>query len=323
MNPPVLTEDQIRELIGPTEALEVVRSAFYELAQGRATLPAVMGFEIGTECGEVHVKAAHLHGTPFYSIKIASGFYGNAARGLPTGNGTIVVFDGRTGQLRALLLDNGFLTELRTGAAGALAADILSNKDAETVGIIGCGSQARYQLDALRRVRRVRNVFVYGRSTERAEQFAREVGKRLELEISVARSAKEVFDQAEIIVTVTPSRAPIVESDWLRRGQHITAVGSDSPGKQELDPSVLARVDKIVVDRREQCLQFGEMQHASAVGIHADSIYAEIGELVAGLRRGRASVQEITLADLTGVGVQDSAVANHVVERALCLGLLK
>src|SRR5262245_33657892 len=150
----VLRETQIRGLIGPARALDAVRDAFARLGRGEATLPGVIGFDLPERGGEVHVKGAWLHGTPYYSIKEAAGFSANLARGLPLGSGLMLVFEADTGFLRAILFDNGFLTELRTGAAGALAADLLARRDVRRVGILGAGSQARYQLEALLGVRR-------------------------------------------------------------------------------------------------------------------------------------------------------------------------
>src|SRR5262249_43480757 len=159
--------------------------------RGEATLPGVIGFDVPAHRGEVHVKGAHLHGSPFYSIKEAAGFYDNATSGLPVSSGLVLVFDAATGFPRAILLDNGFLTELRPGAAGALAADRLAGEDAATVGIIGSGAQARYQLEALLGVRRPRRVLVYGRSPASAGAYARETSARFGLPVSAVATAHE------------------------------------------------------------------------------------------------------------------------------------
>lgn len=319
---PILSEARIRALVSPAEALGAVRRAFVRLAQAQATLPPAMGFEVGARRGEVHVKAAHIHGERFYTVKIASGFYANAERGLPVSNGMMVVFDAQTGNISAILLDNGYLTELRTGAAGALAADLLAKRAVLRVGIIGCGTQARFQLEALRGVREFEEVLVHGRSAQNAQQYAREMRERLGLNIAVCGHPQEVVEASDIVVTTTPARSPIVKSAWLHPGIHLTAMGSDAPGKQELDCAVLAAADKIVVDHRDQCLRLGELQHATQAGISARDIHAELGEVAAGLKPGRTSQEEITLADLTGVGVQDAALAELVVDKALAAHLL-
>jgi ornithine cyclodeaminase len=318
----VLREEEIRGLIGPRAALAAVRDAFARLARGEATLPGVIGLDIPARQGEVHVKGAYLHGSRYYSIKEAAGFYANAAQGLPVSSGLVLVFDAATGFPAALLLDNGYLTELRTGAAGALAADLLARRDVETVGIVGSGGQARYQLEALLEVRRPRRVLVYGRSPERAAACAREMHERFGLAVQAVASVREAAEPADLLITATPSRAPLVRAEWLRPGVHVTALGSDGPDKRELDVAVLARADKVVADRLAQCLRLGEIHHAVEAGaMRAEDVHAELGEIAAGLEPGRASDVEITVADLTGVGVQDAAVADFVTNAAVEGGL--
>jgi ornithine cyclodeaminase len=318
----VLREDQIRALIGPREALTAVRDAFARLARGQATLPGVIGLDIPGHQGEVHVKGAFLHGSPYYSIKAASGFYGNASHGLPVTGGLVLVFEATTGLLAALLLDNGYLTELRTGAAGALAADLLARSHVDTVGIIGSGGQARYQLEALLGVRHPQRVLVYGRSPDRAAGYASGMSGRFGLPVTVAASVQEVIEASDLVVTTTPAREPLVRAAWLRPGLHLTAVGSDGPDKRELESAVLARADKVVADRLDQCLRLGEIHHAVTEGaLHPGQVHGELGELAAGLKPGRVSDGEITVADLTGVGVQDAAVADLVTTAATAAGV--
>jgi ornithine cyclodeaminase len=318
----ILKEADIRRLVSPAQALAAVREAFVKLARGQATLPGVIGLDIPEHEGEVHVKGAHLHGSPFFSIKEAAGFYGNARKGLPVGSGVVLVFDATTGHLRMILLDNGYLTELRTGAAGALAADLLARRDVETVGIIGSGGQARYQLEALLGVRRPRRVLVFGRSAPSVAAYASEMAKRFGLAVSPVASARDAVVDSDVVITTTPSREPIVRAEWVRPGTHITAVGSDGPDKRELDSAILARADLIVADRLDQCLRLGEIHHAVAEGaIDVGRVHAELGAIAAGLERGRGSDHEITVADLTGVGVQDAAMADLVAAGALAAGL--
>jgi ornithine cyclodeaminase len=318
----VLREREIRSLIGPSQALPAVRDAFVRLARGAATLPGVIGLDIPPHRGEVHVKGAWLHGSPFYSVKLAAGFYANEERGFPTSSGLILVCDATTGFLRALLLDNAYLTELRTGAAGALAADLLARRDARRAALLGAGSQARYQLEALLGVRGLERVKVWSRSAERARACAAELRQRFGLEVEPAPSAREAVADSDVVVTVTPAREPILRAEWVAPGTHVTAVGSDGPDKQELDVELLARAGKVVADRLDQCLRLGEIHHAVAAGRFApEALYAELGEIAAGLKPGRTSDAEITVADLTGVGVQDAAVAAFVVDEAERRGL--
>ena len=295
-----------------------MREAFVALARGDVTLPGVIGLELPEAGGEVHVKGAYLHGAPTYSFKVASGFYRNPERGLPVGAGLVLAFSAETGQLAAVLFDNGYLTELRTGAAGALAADLLARR---RVAMVGLGGQARYQLEALAGVRTPEVVAAWGRDPAKAEAYATEMRERLGLAVEAAPSLREAVEGADVVVTTTPAREPLVRAEWLAPGAHVTAVGSDMPEKQELDAAVLARADKVVADRLEACLQNGEIHRAVAAGaITAGDVHAELGEIAAGNRPGRESDDEITVADLTGVGVQDAALAAFVVTQAEARG---
>lgn len=317
----VLFEPEIRELIGAADALREVREAFAKLARGEATQPDVIGLELPDGRGEVHVKGVHLHGTPFYCVKEAASFPGNPGRGLRTGSGVVLVFDAETGYLEALLFDNGYLTDLRTGAAGALAADLLANKTIMQVGILGAGTQARYQVEALLAVRQPARGVVYSRTEERAQAFAREMERRFRLPMEVAGGAYRAIEGSELLVTTTTARQPLVREDWVFKGTHITAVGADAPGKHEVFAHVLGKADKVVADQLDQCLRFGEIHHAVEGGfLKPEGVYAELGELAAGLKPGREREDEITVADLTGVGVQDAAVANFVVAEAIRQG---
>ncbi len=321
----VLREQEIRGLLDPASCLKAVEDAFSAYATGGASLPSVIGLDVPESRGEIHVKAGHLRGGSHYAVKIASGFYDNAALGLPQNDGMVLVYDARTGSLAALLFDNGFITELRTGSAGALAAKHLARRDARVVGVVGCGHQARYQLESLALVRSFGEVRVYGRRPEKAracaEEMARHPGLPKGCRVAAVFSVREAVEGADIVVTVTPSRTPLVRAEWLAPGTHVTAVGSDGPDKQELHPDVLKRADLIVADSRAQCLRLGEIHHAVASGAIPESkVACELGEIAAGKRPGRRTDGEITLCDLTGVGVQDVAAAGVVLARARAAG---
>jgi ornithine cyclodeaminase/alanine dehydrogenase-like protein (mu-crystallin family) len=321
MNIRTLSEAEIRALIGPTEALAAVREAFIAFAQGKATLPGVIGIEFPTQEGEAHIKGAYLHGAPYWSIKAATGFPGNAALGLPMLGGLSLVFSAQTGFLDTLLLDNGYLTELRTGAAGALAADLLARRQIEQVLIVGAGGQARYQLAALLGVRQPERVVVHARRPEAAHAYAQEMEGRHQTEIRVATSLREAVERSDLIVTATPSRVPLIEADWLRPGAHVTAVGSDFPDKQELAGDVLSRADLVVADHLPQAATQGELHHAIVAGQLRREDVVSLGAIAAGQVPGRTADEQITVADLTGLGIQDAAVANAVVSLANARGL--
>jgi ornithine cyclodeaminase len=312
----VLKESQIRGLVSTDEAREAVRLAFVRLAEGRVEQPDVLALDLREQRGEVHAKGAYIHESPYYAIKVASGFYGNPERGLPVGGGAMWVFDAQTGALRSLLLDNGYLTDLRTGAAGALAAELLAAPRPEVATIVGAGDQARFQLQALLDVRAPRTIRVWARRADAAQRYADEMGSRFEVAIEVHGSLERAVRGADVIVTTTPSREPLIRAEWVAAGAHITAVGSDMPGKVELEPALLARA-RVVADRLAQCSTQGEIAAAvAAAALSLDDVHAELGDIAAGTRAGRQADDEITVADLTGVGALDAAMAALVTQRA-------
>ena len=306
---PILEEAALRAAVTPERAVAVMRQAFRADGEGRTHVPPVINLEIPAARGEFHIKTAHIEGVPHVAVKIASGFYDNPAHGLPSGSGMIALFDASTGLPSALLLDNGFLTDIRTGAAGAVAADHLARTSINTVGVIGSGVQARHQVRCLRAVRSFSRIVAWSPTRDRLEAYGSEM--RAEGYTVVAASgAEQVCADADVVITATPSRDPLVKAAWLRRGVHVTAVGSDSPGKRELEADCFDQADLVVVDRYGQCAAFGELKHAldAALLTHHD-VHGELGELVVGAKPGRTSDAQITIADLTGVGFQDTAIA--------------
>ena len=317
----MLSEGEIRSVIGYREAIDLVRRAFVLHSRGEVILPEVMNFDFRDVAGETHVKGAHLKCSPYFSIKVASGFYKNPEKGLPVGSGMVSVFDATTGQLKAVLFDNGFLTDLRTAASGAVATDVLGPRDVQSVGVLGCGIQARYQLEALLEVRAPRRVKVYCRTRPNAEAYAAWAGRHPGLEVIVADGPEQLARDVDVLMTTTPAQSPIVRSEWLRPGTHVTAVGSDMPHKQELHAQVLGRADKVAVDSVAQASRQGELHHALDAGLLAMDDVHELGEIVAGLWPGREREEEITVADLTGIGVLDAAVAGFVTQTAIARGV--
>lgn len=312
----VLNRADVRRLISPADALAVVREAFIAMDQGRAVMPRPFDLHLPDRDGELHVKGAYMLGAPLFAVKAASGFYRNSKLGLPVSNGMTLVYDAGTGILRVLILDGGLLTELRTAAAGALAADLLARPNARTAAVIGVGGQAHYQLQALLEVRHIRDVAVYGRRQEAADQYVRDMS-RPGVRIMAAGTVREAVAGADIVITVTSSTEPLLQPEWLADGAHVTAVGSDMPHKQELDPQVLVRADKYVPDSIEAALASGELHHAVESGVlDVGSVYGELAALASGRLPGRTREDELTVADLTGLGIQDTAVADFVAGRA-------
>jgi ornithine cyclodeaminase len=307
----IFSEEEIRGALTMDDAIRAVEGAFAALSRGEARLPGVIGLDIPESRGEVHVKGAHLAGAPFYVFKVASGFWSNAERGLPVSGGLMMAFDAATGQPAAILLDNGYLTDLRTGAAGGVAAKYLAKKRPQKIAMIGAGIQGRFQLQALARVLgTLPPVAAWSLRPENAVAYAREMAEELGAEVEAAPTVEAAVRGADLIVTSTPSREPLIRAEWLAPGAHVTAVGSDGPEKQELHVDVLARADRVFADRLSQCIRLGEIHHAVEAGaLREEDVAGELGDLILGRVPGRETEQEITVADLTGVGVQDAAIA--------------
>lgn len=312
----LLGEAEVRQLITMRDAIEAVRAGFAALGDGLAVVPQPIEVDFPHRHADLHVKGAFVQTLPIFSFKVVTGFYGNEQHGLPTSSGATLAFDSATGILRAVIIDNGFLTDLRTGAAGAVAADLLAQKTIDVVAVVGAGRQAIYQLEALVEVRSPTFVRIYNRSGERALKLSRVIKDRWNLDSEVVPSVERACRDAQVIITTTPSREPLVQAPWVAHGAHITAVGSDLPSKQELDVDLLARADVLVADSVEQCAHSGEIHHALAARKIVASDVVELSKVAAGHARGRMSREQITIADLTGVGVQDVAVVNHVVSHA-------
>jgi ectoine utilization protein EutC len=319
----ILTEAEIRGCVSmDQDAVEAVAQGFTCLAEGQATMPPVMRIDVAENHGEVDVKTAYVHGLGHFAIKVASGFLDNPLLGLPYGSGLMIVMSARTGFLEAILLDNGYLTDLRTGIAGAIAARHLARQRVETAGVIGSGMQARYQIRGLRLVRDFRRLMVYGIIPDQVRRYAEEMRQELGVEVAIAGHPEQVVRHSDFVVTTTPSREPYLKAEWLHPGLHITCMGSDAEHKQELYADVFGHADRLVCDRKSQCFRLGELHHALEAGVISEqSQIAELGELTSGRVPGRQRDDEITICDLTGVGVQDTAIALLAYERALGKGL--
>jgi len=318
----VLDEKEIRALTNAATAHEVVEQAFRALHRGEATLPGVISVPFSAPEGVAHIKAGRLHTDSTWTVKVSTDF--EPEDGGPTiHNGLMLVLSATDGAPVALLLDNGYLTDLRTGAAGAVAADLLARPDATTVAIVGAGSQARFQLDALLQVRQIESVRVAARSPERGQAFVDEIASRWKLPAVLSTSVEAAVRGADVVVTATSSTSALVRADWLEPGSHVTAVGSDEPTKQELDPDVLHRANVIAVDDRGQASRLGELHHAIEAGAAREVDAVTLGELLEQAAEGRATADDVTVADLTGVGVQDAAIAGLVLSEATRAGRVR
>ena len=313
----ILTEAELRRIVPlDREAVACVEDAFRALATRAVAMPPILRLDIPEHRGEVDVKTAYVPGLDGFAIKISPGFFDNPKIGLPSTNGMMVLLSSRTGLVQALLIDNGYLTDVRTAAAGAVAARHLSREDSSVAAVFGAGMQARLQLEALALVRPIRAARLWARDAGKAEAAAQALAEKLGFPVTTTTDPKAAVAGADIIVTTTPSEAPILEAEWLQPGQHVTAMGSDAEHKNELDPQAIA-LATYVADRLSQTRRLGELHHAIVAGLVApDAGFAELGQVIAGQKAGRTRADEITIADLTGTGIQDTAIATLAHARA-------
>ncbi|NLS17578.1 ectoine utilization protein EutC [Rhizobium sp. P40RR-XXII] len=318
----ILTETDLRKIVQlDGDAVDCVEQAFAALATRAVEMPPIMRLDIPAHRGEVDVKTAYVPDLDSFAIKVSPGFFNNPSLGLPSTNGLMMLLSARTGLVEALLLDNGYLTDVRTAAAGAVAARHLSRPDARIAAILGAGMQARLQLRALTLVRPIEAARIWARDPVKAEKLARELTVELGFSVSAEADAEEACRGADIIVTTTPSDKPILDAAWLQPGQHITAMGSDAEHKNEIDPAAIAKAMPYVADSLKQTRRLGELHHAIAAGLASEMAdFPELGAIVSGQVAGRRSREAITLCDLTGTGVQDTAIATLAHRRAVSAG---
>ena len=306
----IFNKDEILARLDLERAEALLRQGFIAYSAGRAQLPPVQHFAFAAANGDCCVKSGHVEGESLFAVKVSSGFYDN--RGLPSNQGLVLCFCARTGAPLALLRDEGWLTAWRTALAGRLAARVLAPSRVEAIGIVGTGLQARLQLRALQAVTPCRDAWVWGRSETELAAFAAEFNRGLPCADHTGRGAASARLPADRhLHAVQPAHSA---SRLAAAGDHVTAVGADAAGKQELALELVAGADRIVVDSVAQCAAYGEVSHALAAGLLERERLAELGRLLAGEQPGRQSEDEITLADLTGLAVQDAQIAKCVLE---------
>lgn len=309
----VVALEEFQDRITMTAAIAAVERGFRALSLGQATLPDPMVVESSRPVSEVHVKGAHLAGARFIVLKVATGFPANQDRGLPSADGMFLLLDAQTGAPALLLAEHGYLTDLRTAAAVALTLKYLAPSEARTALLVGAGGLARLTARAMLVQLPLERLTIWNRTASRAEALARELGGAVETR--VAPALEPAVGDHHIIVCVTASTAPLIRDTWVTPGTHVTSAGTGSPEKVELEPTLLARADKLFADRVVQTERYGNLHHAIEAGVLTRRrVTGELGDLITGRRRGRERPEELTIADLTGVGVQDAAIAEPVVE---------
>ena len=314
----IITEPELRQLVPlDLNIVNCIEQAFVALASGKVVMPPILSMGLHDKNGEVDVKTAYIPDFDSFAIKMSPGFFNNPKIGLPSTSGLMVLFSSNTGVLEALLLDNGYLTDVRTAAAGAVAARHLAPNDAETACVIGSGNQASLQLKALKLVRPIKSARIWGRDVSKARALAKTLSSELGIEVLETEDLSGAVSETDIIITSTPSSKPLVMAQWLKPGSHITAMGSDQTHKCELEPECLSRADCYVPDYQPQTEILGELRSAIQSGvIPAKKKFSALGEVVSGQKIGRTRAEDITIADLTGTGMQDTAIATFARQQA-------
>jgi ornithine cyclodeaminase len=300
----VYSRREIEQVIQPKRVIAAMERAFAAYSNGEAVVPPVGQLDFEEPPGDCHIKYGYLKGGSTFTVKIATGFWKNPERGLASSNGVVLLFSSATGELLTIFQDEGYLTDMRTAAAGAVAAKYLAPREIACIGVIGAGLQARLQLDYLREVTSCRRVKLWARNAQRAHAVTVQG-----FDIEVVASPAEAAAGAQLIVTTTASRSWLLGAADVQPGTHITAVGADGGGKQELDPKLFALAAVRAVDSRSQCSKFGDSAFALEQGLIDLRDLVELGQLIQDPALRRRTERDISIADLTGVAVQDMAIA--------------
>ncbi len=319
--PKVLELEEIKRLIDIPQLIQAIEDGFVLYSEDKVVVPPVGFLHFEQPPGDVHIKYGFVKGDDVYVLKMASGFYNNAELGLSVADGLILVFSQQTGHLKLILLDKAWLTDMRTAAAGAVAAKHLAAKNIHHIGIVGTGVQARLQLELLKGVIDCQSCFIWGRDTDKVQAMiedlrASETIQDWGLDLKAATEVDELVSECNLIVTTTSAREPLIRADQVQPGTHITAMGSDDHGKQELAAELLGKADRVVADSISQCVDHGECFHAVKDNKIEEGSILELGNVIKNPELGRTSEDQITVADLTGVAIQDIQIAkmvNHVL----------
>ena len=316
MNSKFYTKEQILKTLKNINLLESIEKGFVEYSRGNSVVPPVGELLFEEPPGDVHIKYGYIKNQDNYVVKIASGFSENYKAGLSSSHGVMVMFDKNTGYLKCVLHDEGYLTNVRTAVAGSICAKYIAPSNINTIGIIGTGIQARMQLEYLKMVTDCREVLVLGRNKEKISKYIEDM-KSHGFKINVASNSRELCKNSNLIITTTNANESLIQKDDIKEGTHITAMGSDTPEKRELDPEILNIADAVVVDSIPQCLERGETKNALDRNLLKEEDLIEIGTIIDSCKKLRKINNEITVADLTGVAVQDIMITNAVYEQLI------
>jgi ornithine cyclodeaminase len=313
MEPLIVNLDQINEVLAELDPIQDIEDGFKAYSQGHVVVPPVGELIFDDPPGETHIKYGFIRDDDYFVIKVATGFYENYKLGLPTGAGLMLLFHQKTGQLVAVMLDGGHLTDVRTAAAGAVAARYLAPENIGRIGVFGAGVQGKMQIQYLEAITPCRDIFVWGINQEELDAYRAEMEPK-GYRIQTTLDAGEIGPDCNLIVMATPSRSPLLQTGQVQPGTHITAMGSDTAEKQELDPGIVAEADVVVADSIEQCHSRGEIYQAMKAGLFEADNMVELGNVILNPELGRTSEDQVTVADLTGVAVQDIQITKAVYQ---------
>ena len=310
-----LDKPQIINLFEFDTTVQRILDAYIASAQGNVQTGDVVHLAFSDENGDCHVKSGYIKNTASYVIKIASGFYDNPAKGLPSSNGMMLAFSATTGETLAILRDEGWLTDMRTAIGGALATRALARADATEVLLIGAGIQARLQAICLAQLMpdRAFSFHIWARNASAAQTLATDLNADNYNAVAGSNLCTAI-GAADIIITTTTATEPLFADGLVRKGTHVTAIGADCPGKQELPTELVAAASLRVCDMASQSLNHGEFQtaHRSDASLQV----TELGHILSGAQPGRTSDDDITVVDLTGIAAQDIAITQAIIDAA-------
>jgi ornithine cyclodeaminase len=309
----ILHSETIRSYLKEIDMLPLIEKGFMALSNGLAVVPPVGELIFEKPKGETHIKYGYIKNEPYYIVKVASGFYDNEKIGLSSSQGLMLVFSQQTGQILAILLDDGHLTDTRTAVASMITMKHLATSNVNCVGIIGTGTQAQLQLDYLHLATDCKNIMIWGRDTSKAQAIKLKY-EEFGFSVHVASTIKTLAEKSQVIITTTPSQIPLIFEGDVQAGTHITALGSDTENKIELSSEILKHCDILVVDSFAQSQTRGEVYQARKMNFIDESKVIELGQLIQNKSLGRTNDQQITIADLTGVAVQDIMIATAIFE---------
>lgn len=302
---------QIKGALNNIHPIKEIEEGFIAYSKGKTEIPPVGEMIFKEPPGDVHIKYGYIVDDDYYVIKIASGFFESPQSSRYTSDGLLLLFKKGTGELACALLDECYLTNVRTAAAGAVSAKYLAPKNIECIGVIGAGAQGRMQVEYLAPVTDCKEVMVWGINQNELDAYKKDM-EPLGYNVQTTLSTENIASHCNLIVTATPSKSPLLSADQIRQGTHITAMGSDTPEKIELDPRILQKADIVVADSISQCLLRGEIHQALKAGVLEKERIVELGHVIVNPDLQRTSEEQITIADLTGVAVQDIQIAKAV-----------